>query len=73
MSKFDRKKFRENLKQQKQEKDYEIELETEERSPAEKLLLKFVHFLKENRLRVFLGFLLILIIISIGFDPAKWP
>jgi tetratricopeptide (TPR) repeat protein len=64
MSKFDRKKFRENLKQQKQEKDYEIELETEERSPAEKLLLKFVHFLKENRLRVFLGFLLILIIIS---------
>lgn len=64
MAKFDRKKFRENLKQQREEREYEVELEAEEKSPAEKLLLKFVHILKENRLRVFLGMLFIFLVIS---------
>lgn len=64
MAKFDRKKFRENLKQQREEREFEGELEAEEKSPAERLLLKFVHFLKENRLRVFLGMLFIFLVIS---------
>jgi tetratricopeptide (TPR) repeat protein len=64
MAKFDRKKFRENLKQQKEEREYEVELDAEEKSPAEKLLLKFVHFLKENRFRVFLGLLFIFLVVS---------
>ena len=62
MAKFDRKKFRETLKQSKLEKENELELELQEKSPAEKILITLLHSIKENRLRVFLVIVLLLVI-----------
>jgi len=62
MAKFDRKKFRETLKQSKLEKENELELELQEKSPAEKILITLLHSIKENRLRVFLVIFLLLVI-----------
>lgn len=70
MGKFDRKKFRENLKQEQQKSQEDLELE--DKSPSEVFLIKVIRFLKANRLRFFSGLLVILVIIGAFFGFGEF-
>ncbi len=64
MAKFDRKKFRGSLQQNKQEQLFEQDLEGGDKSLIEKFLVKISHFIQENRVRVLMSLVFIFVVLS---------
>jgi len=64
MAKFDRKKFRNSLQQNKQVQEFEQELEGGEKTLLEKFLTKISYKIQENRIRVLFSLVFIFVILS---------
>ena len=64
MAKFDRKKFRDSLQQNKQEQEFEQDLEGGDKTFIEKFLIKVAHKIQENRVRVLFSLAFIFVVLS---------
>jgi len=63
MAKFDRKKFRDNLRQEQQKSQEEQELEN--KTPTERVLISILQVIRANRVRVLSGILFIVFIFAL--------
>ena len=64
MAKFDRKKFRDSLQQNKQEQEFEQDLEGGDKTFIEKFLIKIAHKIQENRVRFLFSLLFVFVVLS---------